>query len=213
MAIVGSTANIAQTVAFNAIGCTVSSPAQGTYLVAFGVQTPNPNPVQMPQPWALGSPFAFVQYAQNAAPVSQAFVANVTAVPGLAPVQLTLSTVAGLSTGNIITVAGVQGVPLANGTFTVSIIASLTVTLAGSFAVGSYTGGGVVLGPLVSPNGSQTSQLVTQPSQAFAALPATAISSFGAALSGAAQSSGLSANITAYLGWVAFWDYVRQGGT
>jgi len=211
--IVGSTANIAQTVAFNAIGCSVSSPAQGTYLVAFGVQAANPSPVQMPQPWSLGSAYAFVSYAQNSAPVSQQFVANVTAVPALAPVQLTLSTVSGLAVGNIVTVTGIQGAAAANGTFTVSSIVSLTVTLAGSFATGSYTGGGVVLGPLVVPSGSQTAQLVTQPTQAFASLPATTISSFAAALSSAAQSSGLSASITAYLGWVAFWDYVRQGGT
>lgn len=68
----------------------------------------------------------------------------VTTPPYIGAIQMTFDTgTAGLSTGEGVNIAGVNGVPAANGNWSL-IVFPLGVVLAGSVFAGAYTGGGVL---------------------------------------------------------------------
>jgi hypothetical protein len=291
--IVGSTANVAQTVAYNAIGCSVSGQIGGGYVVSFGPQIANPNPVQMPSPSQLGSSYASAAFTPAVLTSPAPYSGIVSGIVTTTPLTILVGSTAGLAPGNVVSITGIQGVPLANASFQVAAVApgQITMTTSVGGVAPAYTGGGVVTGPLAggsfslpitavsttptssvpctitvastsnlaagnlvqivgaqgcpgingtwsifttgftgtqlviaAPNTatytgggvlmgpcppSFAPQLVPQLSQALTQLPAA----FSAALTGAMAGSQLDFRTAAYLGWVAFFDYVRQGGT
>ncbi len=94
----------------------------------------------------------------------------------------------------------------ANGTWVVGsggLLTATTITLQGSVGNGVFTGGGTVTGPSVNVTLS-----VPSVSSAVMTIPAA----FWTALAAAQPSSGLDSRTASFLAWVAFWDYIRQGG-
>lgn len=69
---------------------------------------------------------------------------TVTAATNATPIAIT-GTAHGLTTGDRVRVAGVQGNTAANGTFTVTVTSTTAFTLDGSSGNGAYTGGGYVV--------------------------------------------------------------------
>lgn len=74
-------------------------------------------------------------------------VTTVTAATNATPIQITSGAAHGLSTGGLVTIAGVQGNVAANGTFPVTVINATTFTLTGSEGSGTYTSGGTIFTP------------------------------------------------------------------
>lgn len=67
-------------------------------------------------------------------------------VPSLSPIVIETVSAHNLSNGDTVTVAGVLGVPEANGTWTISILTATTFSLVGTTGTGTYDSGGTVEG-------------------------------------------------------------------
>jgi hypothetical protein len=90
-----------------------------------------------------------VTVANGSGPVTGIVGAAITGVasnggPNL--IRVTIGNTTGISTGSTVTIAGVQGVPLANGTFVVTVIDGTRFDLQGTAFSGAYISGGTVEG-------------------------------------------------------------------
>jgi hypothetical protein len=64
---------------------------------------------------------------------------------GIGIVRITLTTTNGMITGQKVTIRDVEGVPNANGDFTVTVVNMTTIDLQNTLFTGAYTGGGYVI--------------------------------------------------------------------
>lgn len=71
---------------------------------------------------------------------------TVTAATNTSPIQITTSATNALTTGQIVTIHGVNGNTAANGTWVITVINNTNFTLNGSVGNGTYTSGGTVNG-------------------------------------------------------------------
>lgn len=202
--IIGTTANITQTAIYNAYGCSVSSTGLG-YNVAFGPQTTVATTLPIPLPWQIGVPTANQVITYTSIFTTQTFTSPVFAASNALPIVLQLASNAGLVIGTVLTVSGVLGNTAANGVWSVSALgAGQLVTLQGSAGNAAYLSGGVASAAAIP-----VTMLVPSISVADCSMP----SLFWTALAAAQLGSGLDMKTATLLGWVAFWDYTRQGGT
>jgi hypothetical protein len=71
---------------------------------------------------------------------------DITGATNASPIVLTVGSTNGLHNGDSITVAGVQGNPAANGTWSIIVYNATQIELQGSSGSGAYTGGGKIAG-------------------------------------------------------------------
>jgi hypothetical protein len=79
---------------------------------------------------------------------------------GFGACRVTINTTAEMATGQRWRLAGVQGVPGANGTFQITVVNSTKIDLVGSTFSGAYTSGGFVLGPTFAATAASLAQVL-----------------------------------------------------
>lgn len=95
----------------------------------------------------------------------------VTAASNTPPIAITTATPHGLSSGMQVTISGALGNTAANGTFSVTVISTTSLTLDGSSGNGTWTGGGTVALPSLAQALNADSNDVLAIATALAATP------------------------------------------